>query len=123
MPVHVIIILAAQVSRTGFNPEALLLFDRHRGLWRTFGNCLREIGSSTVQSRCCAGRTKRWFLPAGLDGRLVPVEPHPENTDSRHQPCNFVALTALRSGHASTARVGRANHSMLSVGEALELLA
>ncbi len=86
-------------------PEALRpLFDRAID---TFGELFRqlsfeEIGSSTIQSRCCAGlanRTLIFCLPGstgacrtGWNGILK------EQLDSRHKPCNFVGVTALGSG-------------------------
>ena len=83
-------------------PEALLpLFDQ---VIEGFGELFRqvsydEIGSSTVQSRCCAGlanRTLVFCLPGSTGAcrtgwnRILR-----EQLDSRHQPCNFVGLTAL----------------------------
>ena len=81
-------------------PEALLpLFDR---VIEGFGELFRqlsydEVGSSTVQSRCCAGvanRTLVFCLPGspnacrtGWNGILR------EQLDSRHRPCNFVGQT------------------------------
>ncbi|NIP17781.1 MAG: molybdenum cofactor biosynthesis protein B [Xanthomonadales bacterium] len=81
-------------------PEALLpLFDREIN---GFGELFRqlsydEVGSSTVQSRCCAGlanRTLVFCLPGspnacrtGWDGILR------EQLDARHRPCNFVGQT------------------------------
>ena len=81
-------------------PEALLpLFDR---TIEGFGELFRqlsydEVGSSTVQSRCCAGlanRTLVFCLPGspnacrtGWNGILR------EQLDSRHRPCNFVGQT------------------------------
>lgn len=81
-------------------PEALLpLFDRViDGFGELFRHLsLEEVGSSTVQSRCCAGlanRTLVFCLPGspnacrtGWDGILR------EQLDSRHRPCNFVGQT------------------------------
>lgn len=81
-------------------PEALLpLFDRRI---EGFGELFRqisyeEVGSSTVQSRCCAGlanRTLVFCLPGspnacstGWNGILR------EQLDARHRPCNFVGQT------------------------------
>lgn len=81
-------------------PEALLpLFDR---VIEGFGELFRqlsydEVGSSTVQSRCCAGlanQTLVFCLPGspnacrtGWNGILR------EQLDSRHRPCNFVGQT------------------------------
>lgn len=85
-------------------PEALLpLFDQ---VIEGFGELFRqvsfdEIGSSTVQSRCCAGlanKTLVFCLPGSTGAcrtgwnRILK-----EQLDSRHQPCNFVGLTALGS--------------------------
>jgi len=95
---------------TGFThrdstPEALMpLFDRSI---EGFGELFRqvsyeEIGSSTVQSRCCAGlanKTLIFCLPGSTGAcrtgwdRILR-----EQLDSRHKPCNFIGLTALGSG-------------------------
>lgn len=95
---------------TGFTgrdstPEALRpLFDTPID---TFGELFRalshkEIGSSTVQSRCFAGlanQTLIFCIPGSTgacrtawDGILK------EQLDSRHRPCNFVAMTRKGSG-------------------------
>jgi len=83
-------------------PEALMpLFDQ---VIEGFGELFRqvsyeEIGSSTVQSRCLAGlanKTLVFCLPGSTGAcrtgwhRILA-----EQLDSRHQPCNFVGLTAL----------------------------
>lgn len=94
---------------TGFTardstPEALVpLFDQSIG---GFGELFRqlsheEVGSSTVQSRCCAGlsnQTLIFCLPGspnacqtGWNGILL------EQLDSRHRPCNFVGQTGASS--------------------------
>ncbi len=94
---------------TGFTardstPEALLpLFDQSI---EGFGELFRqlsheEVGSSTVQSRCCAGlsnQTLIFCLPGspnacqtGWNGILL------EQLDSRHRPCNFVGQTGASS--------------------------
>lgn len=85
-------------------PEALLpLFDQ---VIEGFGELFRqvsfeEIGSSTVQSRCCAGvanKTLVFCLPGSTGAcrtgwnRILK-----EQLDARHRPCNFVGLTALGS--------------------------
>jgi molybdenum cofactor biosynthesis protein B len=95
---------------TGFTgrdstPEALgPLFERPID---TFGELFRqlsyaEIGSSTIQSRCLAGlanKTLVFCMPGstgacrtGWNGILK------EQLDSRHRPCNFVAVTRKGSG-------------------------
>lgn len=95
---------------TGFTgrdstPEALApLFERPID---TFGELFRalsykEIGSSAVQSRALAGlanKTLIFCLPGstgacrtGWNGILK------EQLDSRHRPCNFVAITRKGSG-------------------------
>ncbi len=104
--IHVII----TTGGTGFThrdstPEALVpLFDR---VIEGFGELFRqvsyeEIGSSTVQSRCCAGlanKTLVFCLPGSTGAcrtgwnRILG-----EQLDSRHQPCNFIGLTTLGSG-------------------------
>ena len=95
---------------TGFThrdstPEALRpLFDREI---EGFGELFRqlshgEIGSSTVQSRCVAGlanRTLIFCLPGSTGAcRTAWNGILKEQLDSRHQPCNFFAITALGSG-------------------------
>jgi molybdenum cofactor biosynthesis protein B len=104
--IHVIL----TTGGTGFThrdstPEALMpLFDRSI---EGFGELFRqvsyeEIGSSTVQSRCCAGlanKTLIFCLPGSTGAcrtgwdRILR-----EQLDSRHKPCNFIGLTALGSG-------------------------
>jgi molybdenum cofactor biosynthesis protein B len=92
-------------TRRDSTPEALRpIFDREI---EGFGELFRqisyaEIGSSTVQSRSCAGlanKTLIFCLPGstgacktGWNGILR------EQLDSRHKPCNFVGITALGSG-------------------------
>lgn len=95
---------------TGFTgrdstPEALgPLFDRPID---TFGELFRqlsyaEIGSSTVQSRCLAGLANRTlvFCVPGSTGacRTAWNGILAEQLDSRHKPCNFVAITRKGSG-------------------------
>jgi len=99
---------------TGFThrdstPEALMpLFDR---TIEGFGELFRqlsyeEIGSSTVQSRCCAGianKTLVFSLPGSTGAcrtgwnRILS-----EQLDSTHKPCNFVSITVLGSGQHGT---------------------
>lgn len=95
---------------TGFTgrdstPEALgPLFDRPID---TFGELFRqlsyqEIGSSTVQSRCLAGLANKTlvFCVPGSTGacRTAWNGILKEQLDSRHKPCNFVAITRKGSG-------------------------
>jgi molybdenum cofactor biosynthesis protein B len=86
-------------------PEALIpLFDRPI---EGFGELFRqvsyeEIGSSTVQSRCCAGlsnKTLIFCLPGSTGAcRTGWTRILAEQLDSRHKPCNFVGVTSLGSG-------------------------
>ena len=86
-------------------PEALSpLFDRNI---EGFGELFRqlsydEIGSSTVQSRCFAGMANKtiiFCLPGSTGAcRTAWNGILKEQLDSRHQPCNFAALTALGRG-------------------------
>lgn len=86
-------------------PEALRpLFDRPID---TFGELFRqlsyeEIGSSTVQSRALAGlsnRTLIFCLPGSTGAcRTAWNGILKEQLDSRHRPCNFVAVTRKGSG-------------------------
>lgn len=95
---------------TGFTgrdstPEALApLFDRPI---ETFGELFRqlsyeEIGSSTVQSRALAGLANKTlvFCVPGSTGacRTAWNGILKEQLDSRHRPCNFVAITRKGSG-------------------------
>jgi molybdenum cofactor biosynthesis protein B len=104
--IHVIL----TTGGTGFTqrdstPEALMpLFDRSI---EGFGELFRqvsyeEIGSSTVQSRCCAGlanKTLIFCLPGSTGAcRTAWDRILREQLDSRHKPCNFIGLTALGSG-------------------------
>ena len=91
---------------TGFTgrdstPEALLpLMDvRIDGFGELFRSISYEdIGTSTVQSRACAGISNRTlvFCVPGSTGacRTAWTGILREQLDSRHQPCNFVAQTA-----------------------------
>jgi len=104
--IHVIITTGGTgLTHRDSTPEALIpLFDRSI---EGFGELFRqlsydEIGSSTVQSRCFAGMANKtiiFCLPGSTGAcrtgwnRILK-----EQLDSRHQPCNFVALTALGSG-------------------------
>jgi molybdenum cofactor biosynthesis protein B len=99
--IHVVITTGGTgMTHRDSTPEALLpLFDRRVD---GFGELFRqlsyaEIGSSTLQSRCCAGlanRTLVFCLPGstnacrtGWEGILR------EQLDSTHRPCNFVSMT------------------------------
>ena len=104
--IHVIISTGGTgLTHRDSTPEALIpLFDSSI---EGFGELFRqlsydEIGSSTVQSRCFAGMANKtiiFCLPGSTGAcrtgwnRILK-----EQLDSRHQPCNFVALTALGSG-------------------------
>lgn len=86
-------------------PEALApLFDRPID---TFGELFRqlsyrEIGTSTVQSRALAGLANHTlvFCMPGSTGacRTAWNGILKEQLDSRHRPCNFVAITRKGSG-------------------------
>jgi molybdenum cofactor biosynthesis protein B len=103
--IHVIITTGGTgLTGRDSTPEALVpLFDRNID---GFGELFRqlsyeEVGSSTVQSRCCAGlanQTLIFCLPGspnacrtGWNGILR------EQLDSRHRPCNFVGQTGAGS--------------------------
>lgn len=104
--IHVVITTGGTgLTHRDSTPEALLpMFDQ---VIEGFGELFRqvsyeEIGSSTVQSRCCAGlanKTLVFCLPGSTGAcrtgwnRILG-----EQLDSRHKPCNFVGLTALGSG-------------------------
>ncbi len=86
-------------------PEALIpLFDMRID---TFGELFRqlsyqEVGSSTVQSRCFAGLANQTlvFCMPGSTGACKTAWKGilREQLDSRHRPCNFVAITRKGSG-------------------------
>jgi len=104
--IHVVITTGGTgLTHRDSTPEALLpLFDR---VIEGFGELFRqvsyeEIGSSTVQSRCCAGlanKTLVFCLPGSTGAcrtgwnRILK-----EQLDARHRPCNFVGMTLLGSG-------------------------
>ncbi len=104
--IHVVITTGGTgLTHRDSTPEALLpLFDR---CIEGFGELFRqvsyeEIGSSTVQSRCCAGlanQTLVFSLPGSTGAcrtgwnRILA-----EQLDSRHRPCNFVGITAAGGG-------------------------
>jgi molybdenum cofactor biosynthesis protein B len=89
---------------TGFagrdsTPEAAApLFDKHiEGFGETFrALSLREIGSSTVQSRALAGlanRTAIFCMPGSTGACRTAWEGIlRDQLDSRHRPCNFVSV-------------------------------
>ena len=103
--VHVVISTGGTgLTARDSTPEALMpLFDR---VIEGFGELFRqlsydEVGSSTVQSRCCAGfanRTLVFCLPGSPNAcrtgwnRILQ-----EQLDSRHRPCNFVGQTGAGS--------------------------
>jgi len=104
--IHVVITTGGTgLTSRDSTPEALLpLFDR---VIEGFGELFRqlsydEVGSSTVQSRCCAGtdnRTLVFCLPGSPNAcrtgwdRILR-----EQLDSRHRPCNFVGQTDAGPG-------------------------
>ena len=104
--IHVIITTGG-TGMTGRDstPEALApLFDK---TIEGFGELFRqlsydEIGSSTLQSRCLAGlsnKTLIFCLPGSTGAcRTGWNSILKEQLDSRHEPCNFVGITALGSG-------------------------
>lgn len=94
---------------TGFSgrdstPEALEpLFDKHiEGFGELFRSVsYEEIGSSTIQSRALAGFANETviFCVPGSTGacRTAWHKILKEQLDSRHGPCNFVAVLSTRS--------------------------
>jgi len=103
--VHVILTTGGTgMTNRDSTPEALRpLFDRPID---TFGELFRqlsfeEIGSSTIQSRCCAGLANRTliFCVPGSTGacRTAWTGILSTQLDSTHRPCNFVTVTALGS--------------------------
>ena len=104
--IHVVITTGGTgLTHRDSTPEALVpLFDR---VIEGFGELFRqvsweEIGSSTVQSRCVAGlanQTLVFSLPGSTGAcrtgwnRILK-----EQLDSRHRPCNFVAITTAGRG-------------------------
>ena len=104
--IHVIITTGGTgMTRRDSTPEALApLFDKTID---GFGELFRqlsyaEIGSSTLQSRCLAGlsnKTLIFCLPGSTGAcRTGWNSILKEQLDSRHEPCNFVGITALGSG-------------------------
>ena len=104
--IHVVITTGGTgLTNRDSTPEALIpLFDRTIG---GFGELFRQvsyedIGSSTLQSRCCAGlanKTLIFCLPGSTGACRTGWERIlGEQLDSRHNPCNFVGVTALGRG-------------------------
>ena len=98
---------------TGFSgrdstPEAVRpLLDKHiDGFGEVFRSLsLREIGSSTLQSRACAGlanRTAVFCMPGSTGAcRTAWRGILRDQLDSRHRPCNFVAVLQGRNPHSA----------------------
>jgi molybdenum cofactor biosynthesis protein B len=96
---------------TGFSgrdstPEAVLpLFDKQiEGFGEVFrAMSLQEIGTSTVQSRAVAGlanRTAVFCMPGSTGAcRTAWNGILADQLDSRHRPCNFVAVLTGSTGH------------------------
>ena len=106
--------VALVTGGTGFSgrdstPEAVRpLLDKHiDGFGEVFRSLsLREIGSSTLQSRACAGlanRTAVFCLPGSTGAcRTAWQGILRDQLDSRHRPCNFVAVLQGHGAHAAS---------------------
>ena len=104
--------VALVTGGTGFSgrdstPEAVRpLLDKHiDGFGEVFRSLsLREIGSSTLQSRACAGlanRTAVFCMPGSTGAcRTAWQGILRDQLDSRHRPCNFVAVLQGRNPHS-----------------------
>ena len=105
--------VALVTGGTGFSgrdstPEAVRpLLDKHiDGFGEVFRSLsLREIGSSTLQSRACAGlanRTAVFCMPGSTGAcRTAWQGILRDQLDSRHRPCNFVAVLQGRNPHSA----------------------
>ena len=105
--------VALVTGGTGFSardstPEAVRpLLDKHiDGFGEVFRSLsLREIGSSTLQSRACAGlanRTAVFCMPGSTGAcRTAWQGILRDQLDSRHRPCNFVAVLQGRGPHST----------------------
>ena len=105
--------VALVTGGTGFSgrdstPEAVRpLLDKHiDGFGEVFRSLsLREIGSSTLQSRACAGlanRTAVFCMPGSTGAcRTAWQGILRDQLDSRHRPCNFVAVLQGRGPHSA----------------------
>ena len=106
--------VALVTGGTGFSgrdstPEAVRpLLDKHiDGFGEVFRSLsLREIGSSTLQSRACAGlanRTAVFCMPGSTGAcRTAWRGILRDQLDSRHRPCNFVAVLQGRGPHSAS---------------------
>ena len=106
--------VALVTGGTGFSgrdstPEAVRpLLDKHiDGFGEVFRSLsLREIGSSTLQSRACAGlanRTAVFCMPGSTGAcRTAWQGILRDQLDSRHRPCNFVAVLQGRNPHSAS---------------------
>lgn len=113
--------VALVTGGTGFSgrdstPEAVRpLLDKHiDGFGEVFRSLsLREIGSSTLQSRACAGlanRTAVFCMPGSTGAcRTAWQGILRDQLDSRHRPCNFVAVLQGHNPQSASGRAARLN--------------
>ena len=122
--------VALVTGGTGFSgrdstPEAVRpLLDKHiDGFGEVFRSLsLREIGSSTLQSRACAGlanRTAVFCMPGSTGAcRTAWQGILRDQLDSRHRPCNFVAVLQGRNPHSASGRAARLSSPKTELAEA-----
>ena len=122
--------VALVTGGTGFSgrdstPEAVRpLLDKHiDGFGEVFRSLsLREIGSSTLQSRACAGlanRTAVFCMPGSTGAcRTAWQGILRDQLDSRHRPCNFVAVLQGHNPHSASGRAARLNSPKTELAEA-----
>ena len=121
--------VALVTGGTGFSardstPEAVRpLLDKHiDGFGEVFRSLsLREIGSSTLQSRACAGlanRTAVFCMPGSTGAcRTAWQGILRDQLDSRHRPCNFVAVLQGRGPHSASGRAARPSSPKTELAE------
>ena len=122
--------VALVTGGTGFSgrdstPEAVRpLLDKHiDGFGEVFRSLsLREIGSSTLQSRACAGlanRTAVFCMPGSTGAcRTAWQGILRDQLDSRHRPCNFVAVLQGHNPHSASGRAAWLNSPKTELAEA-----
>ena len=121
--------VALVTGGTGFSgrdstPEAVRpLLDKHiDGFGEVFRSLsLREIGSSTLQSRACAGlanRTAVFCMPGSTGAcRTAWQGILRDQLDSRHRPCNFVAVLQGRNPHSASGSTARLSSPKTELAE------
>ena len=93
---HAVLLPAAQAFQAETRRQKCYPRQDHRGFGEVFRALVREIGSSTVQSRAIAGlanRTAIFCMPGSTAAcRTAWNGLIKEQLDEEHRPCNFVKV-------------------------------